>query len=175
VTGRLHELVERVISTVEPELTAGLGEEQARWAVETYRRVVLPSRLDVTEDRDDATAQRWADREAQSIAERYRSVDVDRRWSMIVVDHYASKLGPLEAAAFALARRAAAGGDGVRDAALDVQQRLHALREEIEASAPAVMDELASEISEALMDCAFVLDGPDFCSIRMGRWLEGDA
>lgn len=168
----LDVLVRQGLDRLQGPLTDDLDPPEATWATEAWRTVVLPRRLGFAlYAADEETRARWVGEEIERLRQTLAKGDREARWRLIVTEYYRGVLAPLSDRAERLARQAARAQPDP-GAAAAAEAKLRALRDELQDHAPGALQELESELSEALVDCSFVRapDGP--MSLRLHHWLE---
>jgi hypothetical protein len=171
----LDQLVGEVVRAVAPDLTGGLGAEQAAWAENAYRDLILPHRLRFAASEGPTDRQARAQIVVESIRSDVAMLSPTAKWDYIVSEYYLTRLWPLSEAAFELARVAFQGTESRDDlvkAAEANYSELRAIADEVEEWAPEALERLGRLISESVLDYEFALHGGNITSLRLGRYVR---
>jgi hypothetical protein len=169
-------LVQEVLAAVSGRLTEGLTPDEGAWVLAAYRNVVLPHQLRFAAGEDAEMRRRRASIAIRDIEEDYGAVSGAAKLRKARFAYYFARLAPLSDAIFELAQLVESGQEPSAEKVADAR-RLHeglrALHEEMARDAPDILPALGDLLSEALVDCRYVIGNRNIVSLRLNRVIEG--
>jgi hypothetical protein len=171
----LQRFTDIVLKSIFPEINRSFNSEQAAWAVQVFKHIILPDYHRSGESENEVNLQFIAQLVAEDIREDWVGLSAAEKWDWIWHKSYACQLLPISQRIFELAKARflhIQPQNELLHQAASVQQQLADIVLKMEKHAPRIRRNLNDIISETELDCQYVLGKGQFISLRMNNFIQ---